>query len=191
MGDTKAELSAVMRGRVEGRFSSSLIMTFLIVSVYLPEDTGEDSEVCHRQALHFLAKAEYSAALALVERARMAYLDNRQEMREMLESYFERTFYYSHQGDGGRGHELHQHRQHPGRVPPQAWGLCHVQKVCRAGLHQIWRNDKWSLIRKLTPICQVLMRTQSSDAQLVKAEAEYNLCHFEHALVTYYKGEEK
>ena len=35
------------------------------------------------------------------------------------------------------------------------------------------------------------MRTQSSDAQLVKAEAEYNLCHFEHALVTYYKGEEK
>ena len=63
-------------------------MTFLIVSVYLPEDTGEDSEVCHRQALHFLAKAEYSAALALVERARMAYLDNRQEMREMIESYF-------------------------------------------------------------------------------------------------------
>ena len=33
------------------------------------------------------------------------------------------------------------------------------------------------------------MRTHSSDAQLVKAEAEYNLCHFEHALVTYYKGE--
>ena len=32
------------------------------------------------------------------------------------------------------------------------------------------------------------MRTQSCDAQLVKAEAEYNLCHFEHALVTYYKG---
>ncbi len=87
MGDTKAELSAVMRGRVEGRFSSSLIMTFLIVSVYLPEDTGEDSEVCHRQALYFLAKAEYSAALALVERARMAYLDNRQEMREMIERY--------------------------------------------------------------------------------------------------------
>lgn len=35
------------------------------------------------------------------------------------------------------------------------------------------------------------MRTHSSDAQLVKAEAEYNLCHFEHALVTYYKGEEE
>ena len=52
-------------------------------------------------------------------------------------------------------------------------------------------NDKWSLIRKLTPICQVLMRTQSSDAQLVKAESEYNLCHFEHALVTYYKGGQK
>lgn len=56
-----------------------------MVDVYLPEDTGEDSEVCHRQALHFLAKAEYPAALALVERARMAYLDNRQEIRVMLE----------------------------------------------------------------------------------------------------------
>ena len=32
------------------------------------------------------------------------------------------------------------------------------------------------------------MRSQSCDAQLVKAEAEYNLCQFEHALVTYYRG---
>ena len=108
----------------------------LIFDVYLPEDTGEDSEVCHRQALHFLAKAEYPAALALVERARMAYLDNRQEIRVMLENYLERTIYSLHQGDRGPGHELYQHRQHPGRVPPQARGLCHVQKVCRAGLHQ-------------------------------------------------------
>ena len=44
----------------------------------LPEDRGEDSDVCHKQALHFLTRAEYSAALELVERARMAYLDTRQ-----------------------------------------------------------------------------------------------------------------
>ena len=44
----------------------------------LLEDSSEDSDVCHRQALHFLAKAEYSAALGLVERARMAYLDTRE-----------------------------------------------------------------------------------------------------------------
>ena len=32
------------------------------------------------------------------------------------------------------------------------------------------------------------MRSQSCDAQLVKAEAEYNLCQFEHALVLYHRG---
>ena len=42
--------------------------------------------MCHRQALHFLAKAEYSAALALVERARMAYLDTR-ETGDLDESF--------------------------------------------------------------------------------------------------------
>ena len=48
----------------------------------LPEDRGEDSDVCHKQALHFLTRAEYSAALVLVERARMAYLDTRQGERK-------------------------------------------------------------------------------------------------------------
>ena len=51
----------------------------------------------------------------------------------------------------------------------------------RSELCGLW-SEKWLQLK-------VLMRTQSSDAQLVKAEAEYNLCHFEHALVTYYKGE--
>ena len=32
------------------------------------------------------------------------------------------------------------------------------------------------------------MRCQSSESQFVKAEAQYNLCYFEHALVTYYRG---
>ena len=40
------------------------------------DDSGEDqSSVCHRQAAHFLARADYGSALALVERARMAHLD--------------------------------------------------------------------------------------------------------------------
>lgn len=35
---------------------------------------------------------------------------------------------------------------------------------------------------------QVLRRNPSSEAQYVKAEALYNLCHFEHSLVTFYRG---
>lgn len=36
---------------------------------------------------------------------------------------------------------------------------------------------------------EVLMRTTSAEAQYVKAESLYNLCEFEHALVTFYKGQ--
>jgi len=127
VGDTKAELSAVIRTGVE-------------------EDSGEDSDVCHRQALHFLSRAEYSAALELVERARMTYLDNRET--EHLDTSF--------------------------------INIVSTQAVCLLKLGDYVTSKKFAE--------QVLMRTQSCDAQLVKAEAEYNLCHFEHALVTYYKG---
>ena len=91
--------------------------------------------MCHRQALHFLSRAEYSAALELVERARMTYLDNRQEEENGLNILENGTDcmisdFLLLQGDGGPGHQLHQHCQHPGSVPAQARGLCHVQEVC-------------------------------------------------------------
>ena len=35
---------------------------------------------------------------------------------------------------------------------------------------------------------EVLVRTTSPEAQYVKAESLYNLCEFEHALVTFYRG---
>ena len=55
-----------------------IVKIILLIVFCILEDSSEDSDVCHRQALHFLAKAEYSAALGLVERARMAYLDTRE-----------------------------------------------------------------------------------------------------------------
>ena len=60
-----------------------IVKMILLIVICLLEDSSEDSDVCHRQALHFLAKAEYSAALGLVERARMAYLDTRETQGEL------------------------------------------------------------------------------------------------------------
>ena len=60
-------------------------------------------------------------------------------------------------------------------------GIVSTQAICLLKLGDFHTAKKFAE--------EVLMRTTSAEAQYVKAESLYNLCEFEHALVTYYKGQ--
>ena len=44
--------------------------------LFSDDDGSVDSDVCQRQAIHFLRKNDYNCALQFVEKARMAYLQS-------------------------------------------------------------------------------------------------------------------
>ena len=60
-------------------------------------------------------------------------------------------------------------------------GIVSTQAICLLKLGDFHTAKKFAE--------EVLMRTTSAEAQFVKAESLYNLCEFEHALVTFYKGQ--
>ena len=67
-----------------------------------------------------------------------------------------------------------------GELDDQFIAIVSTQSVCLLKLGDFITSKRFAE--------QVLRHRLSSEAQFVKAESLYNLCHFEHSLVTFHRG---
>ena len=106
---------------------------------------GSDSDVAHRQAIHFMKKNDFECAFKFIEKARICALKEMQGLQ--YQSYV---------------------------------SIIVTEAQCFLKLGDFNNAKQYA--------DKVLSKHKSSEAQFVKAEALYNLCQFEHALVAFNKG---
>ena len=106
---------------------------------------GSESDVAHRQAIHFMKKNNFECAFKFIEKARICALKE-------MQGFDCQSFVF----------------------------IIETEARCYLKLGDF--NNAKQFADK------VLSKQQSSEAQFVKAEALYNLCQFEHALVAFNKG---